>query len=153
MVRWSRRGIAAFGLLGGNEFQLHLVSITPPVASTASQPNVALQWTNSWKMVNGRLKATQWSAVTHILILCFWSLLNALWFWMLCNMIQCGLCGLCGQAWSLWSRHQMQCWLEQEHLDCRCPELKNQIKHFKMVGWDPYAKGPGPTSHQSALYL
>ena len=37
----SLGGIAAFGLLGANEFQLHLVSITPPVASPSSQPNVA----------------------------------------------------------------------------------------------------------------
>ena len=33
-------GIAAFGLLGANEFQLHLVSITPPVPSPSAQPNV-----------------------------------------------------------------------------------------------------------------
>ena len=46
-VRWGCLGIAAFGLLGANEFQLHLVSITPPVRLTSSQPNVAmLQWTN-----------------------------------------------------------------------------------------------------------
>ena len=44
-VRWGCLGIAAFGLLGANEFQLHLVSITPPVRLTSSQPNVAmLQW-------------------------------------------------------------------------------------------------------------
>ena len=40
-VRWGG-GIAAFGLLGANEFQLHLVSITPPVRLTSSQPNVAM---------------------------------------------------------------------------------------------------------------
>ena len=45
---WVWGGIAAFGLLGANEFRLHLVSITPPVPPTSSQPNVAmLQWTNS----------------------------------------------------------------------------------------------------------